>query len=183
MEKRRRQKAQHLPSKIPGSLRQPFVLVWSPVSTLREWCSLRSQKWPNFAAEISTRSKPDFSAPNRIMGTSVSSPMPVDPPFNIYLDELSSLPHGLALWRIRNIVSIGNVGYFHEGSFICLFNVLLPCYDMRNRTVIDAKFYEPLDRNLLDITRSHFTRVQYYSRDVSAVTKPGNNMQATTPYE
>ncbi|KAF8463242.1 hypothetical protein DFH94DRAFT_858011, partial [Russula ochroleuca] len=109
--------------------------------------------------------------------------MPVDPPFNIYLDELSSLPHGLALWRIRNIVSIGNVGYFHEGSFICLFNVLLPCYDMRNRTVIDAKFYEPLDRNLLDITRSHFTRVQYYSRDVSAVTKPGNNMQATTPYD
>ena len=127
-----------------------------------------------------------------VMGTSVSSPMPEDSdsdsdsPSNVYLDELSSLPHGLALWNpeshrvetIRNKVSIGDVGYFHEGTFIRLFNVLLSCHHISNRLPLNYPpyYYEPLDRNLLNITRSYFTRVQYYSRDVSAVTKAGINM-------
>lgn len=58
--------------------------------------------------------------------------MPVNPPYTIYRDQLTSLFHGHALWKpnppkaIYDKVSIGDVGYVHEGGFIRMFNVMLP---------------------------------------------------------
>lgn len=115
------------------------------------------------------------------MGTSISSPMPADPPFNVYRNQLSYLPHGLALWNPETRVTIGDVGYFFEGTFIRLFNVLLPFHHISNRRPFCPPYYKPLDRDLLDIPRSYFTRAQYYSHNVSTVTKAGINMQPMTP--
>ena len=58
-----------------------------------------------------------------------------DQPFNIYQEQLSFLDHGLALWDPRPVkglykqpghVSIGDVGYLDNGTFMRMFNVTLP---------------------------------------------------------
>jgi hypothetical protein len=77
--------------------------------------------------------------------------MPVDPPFTVYQDQLSELSHGLALWNpnppknIYNNVSIGDVGYLHEGTFIRMFNVALPSNHPSNGLLGMPEYYEPLD--------------------------------------
>ena len=120
---------------------------------------------------------------------SVSSLMPVDPPFNVYRDQLTSLSHGLALWnpnppkQIYNRVSIGDVGYLQKGTFIRMFNVILPSDHSSNRTLGNPEPYEPLDCGpFANTLEEHFDRVDHYSRHVSAVTNAGN-MQARTPDE
>ena len=59
----------------------------------------------------------------------------LDQPYNIYQEQFSSLYHGLALWNPRPLmalhkqpshVSIGDVGFLDQGTFIRLFNVTLP---------------------------------------------------------
>ena len=101
--------------------------------------------------------------------------MPVDPPYNAYCDELTSLSQGLALWNpnppkdIDNNVSIGDVGYLKEGAFIRMFNVILPWGPY------ESLDYGPFTKTL----KRHFDRVEHYSRSVTAETNDGN-IQAIT---
>ena len=115
--------------------------------------------------------------------------MPVDPPFNVYRDQLTSLSHGLALWNpnppknVYNNVSIGDVGYLQKGTFIRMFNVILPWDHLSNKTLGNPEPYEPLDFGpFANTLEEHFDRVDHYSRYVSAVTN-ASNMQAMTPDE
>jgi hypothetical protein len=129
---------------------------------------------------------------------SVSSPMPVDPPPSVYRDQLAALSHGIPLWnpdpprrnppripnsprnsnlpeKIYENVSIGDVGYLHEGTFIRMFNVMLPWNHPSNRTLGDPEPYETLDFGPFDNTfRGLFDRVEHYSRYVSPETNAGN---------
>ena len=119
---------------------------------------------------------------------SVSSPMP-EPTSNVYRDQLSDLSHGIALWDPRppknfyNKVSIGDVGYIHEGSFIRLFNVLLPWDDPSNQTVGRTKRYKPLycgpSGNIL---WRKVEKSEHYSFSVS-VDMNTDNAQARRPDE
>jgi hypothetical protein len=74
--------------------------------------------------------------------------MPVDTPFNVYLDQLAALSHGLALWNpnppkdIYDNVSIGDVGYLNEGTFIRMFNVMLEWDDPSNRRLGVPEFLQ-----------------------------------------
>jgi hypothetical protein len=117
---------------------------------------------------------------------SVSSPMPMETPSNIYCDQLSALSHGIALWNsglpkiIYNNVSIGDVGYLQEGTFIRMFNVMLPWDDPSNRLFGDPEPYESLDCGPFNILEGDFDRVDYYSRYVSAETNAGD-MHASSP--
>ena len=115
--------------------------------------------------------------------------MSVDPPFNVYRDQLTALSHGIALWNpkppknIYNKVSIGDVGYLHRGTFIRMFNVMLPWDDPSNKTLGDPKPYESLDCGpFFNTLKSHFNRVDRYSRFVSVETN-ADNMQNIRPDE
>jgi hypothetical protein len=121
--------------------------------------------------------------------------MPVDPPFRVYRDRLTALSQGLALWnpdpprrsprrnphlseKICDGVSIGDVGYLFKGTFIRLFNVMLPWDDPSNRTFGDPEPYRPLDCGPFDNTLGGpFDRVEHYSRCVSADTN-ASSLQA-----
>ncbi|KAN0106961.1 hypothetical protein V8E52_010629 [Russula decolorans] len=111
--------------------------------------------------------------------------MPVEQPSNIYREKLTSLYHGLALWKpnpvedIYNQVSIGDVGYISsEGIFIRMFNVTLPWDDRSNRRLAEPEPYDPL--TLASIVRENFGQVDYYSRHVSRGENSGN-IQAAIP--
>src|SRR6266566_4987905 len=80
--------------------------------------------------------------------------MPVDQPFNIYQEQLSSQYHGLALWDPTPVqglfndlghVSIGDVGYLDKGQFIRILNVKLP-RDNPNKFIEIPEGYKPLKR-------------------------------------
>ena len=114
-----------------------------------------------------------------------------DLPSNVYQDQLSSLPHwqGLALWNpnppknIYDNVSIGDVGYLQEGTFIRIFNVMLPSYHPSNRTLGHPEPYEVLDcGSFANTLRREFGSVDHYSRNVVAEANAGN-MQAISPDE
>jgi hypothetical protein len=122
---------------------------------------------------------------------SASSPMPVDlPPVSkVYQDQMTTQSHGLALWHpnppkeIYDKVSIGDVGYLHEGSFIRMFNVMLPWTHESNRTLGEPEPYESLDCGpFANILKRQFDRVNLCSSYVSAETNVGNR-QAMTPDE
>jgi len=118
--------------------------------------------------------------------------MPVDlPPVSkVYQDQMTTLSHGLALWNpsppkeIYDKVSIGDVGYIHdEGSFIRMFNVMLPWSHESNRTLGEPEPYESLDCGpFINILKRQFDRVKHCSRYVSAETDAGHR-QAMTPGE
>jgi hypothetical protein len=118
--------------------------------------------------------------------------MPVDPPpppFNVYRDQLTSQYRGLALWnptppkRIYDHVSIGDVGYVHEGVFIRMFNVILPWDHESNKTLGEPEPYESLDCGPITTTLDvPFKTQEHHSRDVSIETND-NNMQANVPDE
>ena len=115
--------------------------------------------------------------------------MAIDPPFAVYRDQLTALSNGLALWnpkpskKIYEKVSIGDVGYLHEGTFIRMFNVTLPCDHPSNQLLGNPEPYDLLDcgpfTNTID---DSFGRVDHYSRYVTAETNAGNS-QAMTPDE
>ena len=120
---------------------------------------------------------------------SASSPMSIDPPFNIYRDQLAALSQGIALWnpkppkRIYNKVSIGDVGYIYRGSFIRMFNVMLPWDHPSNRTLGHPDPYESLDDGpVANTLERHFDRVEHYSHLVSAETD-ASILQASSPDE
>jgi hypothetical protein len=104
--------------------------------------------------------------------------MPVEQPFNIYQEQLTSLYHGLALWRpnpvesIYNQVSIGDVGYISDGVFIRMFNVTLPWDDRSNRRLAEPERYDSLI--FASVIRESFGQVDYYSRRVSREENAGN---------
>ena len=122
---------------------------------------------------------------------STSSPMPVDPSSvsKVYQDQLTTLSEGLALWnpnppkKIYDKVSIGDVGYLHEGSFIRMFNVILPWSHESNRALGEPESYKSLDCGPFGNTLERpFNRVIHCSRYVSTETNAGNT-QAMTPNE
>ena len=110
----------------------------------------------------------------------------MDTPSNVYWNQLLALSHGIALWnpnppnKIFNNVSIGDVGYLQEGTFIRMFNVMLPWNHPSNRTFGDPEPYESLDNDLSNTLEEHFDRVEHYSRNVSAEINAGD-MHALSP--
>jgi hypothetical protein len=101
--------------------------------------------------------------------------------FNVYRDQLASLSQGIALWNppplkdVYDKVSIGDVGYLQDGSFVRMFNVMLPWDDPSNATLGDPEEYESLDcgrfRNTIE---RDFASVEHHSRSVAAETNAGN---------
>jgi len=117
--------------------------------------------------------------------------MPVDllPVSKVYQDQMTNPSHGLALWNpnppkeIYDKVSIGDVGYLHEGSFIRMFNVMLPWTHESNTTLGQPEPYELLDCGpFVNTLKCQFDRVKHCSRYVSAETSAGI-WQAMTPDE
>ena len=115
--------------------------------------------------------------------------MPVDPPSTVYRDQLTALSRGLALWNptppkeIYEKVSIGDVGYLHEGTFIRMFNVTLPWDHPSNRSLGEPEPYDLLDCGPFTNTiEAHFDGVDHYSRFVTVEANAGN-FHAMTPDE
>ena len=116
-----------------------------------------------------------FITPRQLPGIITDSvpPMLVDKPFDVYRDHLSALSQGLALWNpsppegIYGQVSIGDVGYIVQGSFIRMFNVIRPWDDESNRKFGEPVRYEPLKFDNRAIRRTTFDTTDYCSSSVS----------------
>jgi len=111
--------------------------------------------------------------------------MTIEQPFHIYQEQLSSIYHGLALWKpnpqgLYKQVSIGDVGYVDEGAFIRLFNVTLPWDDESNKTLGDPFYYDPLSPDSFTIRPEPFGKSDHYSRGVSREDN-AHNILAKTP--
>ena len=111
--------------------------------------------------------------------------MPVERPSNVYREQLSSLYHGLALWKpnpagMYDHVSIGDVGYISRGAFIRMFNVTLPWDDHSNTRLGSKPPYDLLNSGDITSRRENFGKLEYYSRGVIREENAGN-MQAATP--
>jgi hypothetical protein len=109
--------------------------------------------------------------------------MPVDQPFNVYREQLTSLYHGHALWEpgpIRSIyeqVSIGDVGYVNEGFFYRMFNVTLPSNHPSNNRLGQLEYYRPLDWGpFANIREATLAKGDYYSRNVFSQENAENTM-------
>ena len=112
-----------------------------------------------------------------------------DPPSIVYRDQLYSLGLGIALWdpapqkKFYDKVSIGDVGYLHEGTFIRLFNVILPWDDPSNGKLGNPEYYESLDYGPFSNTIEKQVQREYCSR-YSVSTDPNDDiMQAMGPDE
>jgi hypothetical protein len=123
-------------------------------------------------------------------------PVLVDTPSNVYRDQLTSLSLGLAVWnpdppinpnppsdpyaahlprKIYDKVSIGDVGYLHDGTFIRLFNVMLPWDHPSNRTLGYPEPYESLDCGpFINTFRTNIKKVEHCSPSVSAEANDSN---------
>ena len=114
--------------------------------------------------------------------------MPVHRPSKVFREQLSSLYHGIALWRpspvedIYNQVSIGDVGYISsEGSFIRMFNVTIPWDHPLNRRLGEPERYDALPVSEIGaVVRRTLGRVDPCSSSVSREENAGN-MQAWSP--
>lgn len=109
--------------------------------------------------------------------------MPVDEPYNVYRERLSSLHHGYALWepepvkRLYNKVSIGDVGYVSNGFFYRMFNVTRQWDHLSNQKfrASEPDNYEPMkEDDFDDIHELRFIKGDYYS--------PGVSIQDNTDY-
>lgn len=99
----------------------------------------------------------------------------VDQPFNVYRDQLTALCHGLPLWnpdplkKVYDKVSIGDVGYLREGTFIHMFNAMLPWDHPSNKTLVIPEPYKYLDCGpFTNILEDDFDKVEHYSHSVSS---------------
>ena len=111
--------------------------------------------------------------------------MPVEQPYNIYREQLSSLFHGLALWKpnfegLYDQVAIGDVGYVSDGVFIRMFNVTLPWDDESNGTLGTPNHYDFLYPDNVTIRHEKFVKLEYYSHHVSRNDNT-NNVPAASP--
>ena len=105
----------------------------------------------------------------------------------VYQDQLATPSYGIALWNanppkeIYDKVSIGDIGYLHEGSFIRMFNVMLPWSHESNRTLGRPEPYESLDCGpFANTLKRQFDRVKHCSRNVSAETNAGSGQAMTS---
>jgi hypothetical protein len=114
--------------------------------------------------------------------------MPVDQPFNIYREQLSSQYHGLALWNPNPVdslfrdpghVSIGDVGYLDNGTFMRIFNAKLPRDHPSNQSIELREGYEPLKREHFDNVRHNEVRQEEYQSQLNKV----DNLHAISPDE
>jgi hypothetical protein len=110
--------------------------------------------------------------------------MTIEQPFHIYQEQLSSIYHGLALWKpnpegLYDRVSIGDVGYVNEGAFIRMFNVTLPCDDESNKALGDPFNYDPLSSDSFKIRKETFGKWNHCSRRVSSEDN-AHNIHANT---
>ena len=110
--------------------------------------------------------------------------MSVDQPFNIYREQLSSLYHGLALWDpkpVENLhkqpghISIGDVGYLYNGTFMRMFNVTLPWDDPSNELLGKPEKYEHIESSYLGSLDSEIREGEHYTPYVSKVENVGAN--------
>ena len=117
--------------------------------------------------------------------------MPIDQPFNIYREQLSSQYHGIALWNPNPVddlydcghVSIGDVGYLCDGHFIRMFNITLPWNDPSNTKHGMPQEYESLGPTTFNNVRGgDLHQTVYYSPHVSKIEGAGNN-HAESPEE
>jgi hypothetical protein len=117
--------------------------------------------------------------------------MPVDQPFNVYQEQLTSKYHGLALWLPNPVeglydcghVSIGDVGYLCDGDFIRMFNVILPWDQSSNRKLGIPEEFKSIEQDLFVNTRgSEFNQTEYHSPHVSKEANAAN-AQAEIPDE
>ena len=112
--------------------------------------------------------------------------MPIALPYTVYRDQLTALSHGLALWnprppkKVYNNVSIGDVGYMYEGTFIRMFNVIRPWDDESNGVLGKPDTYEPLNFDHLDVRHETFDTVDYCSPSVSRE-ENANSVPADSP--
>jgi hypothetical protein len=114
--------------------------------------------------------------------------MPVDQPFSIYREQLSSQYHGHALWDPNPVeglftdpghVSIGDVGYLDNGAFMRIFNVKLPRDDPSNKFIEIPEGYKPLKKeHFNNVRRSEVHQEEHHSH-VSKV----DNVRANTHAE
>ena len=99
--------------------------------------------------------------------------MPVDQPFNVYREQLTSQYHGTALWHPDPVevlydcghISIGDVGYLDDGDFIRMFNVTLPWDDPSNAKHGIPNEFSSLEQGL--VRGSQICQTEYYSPHVS----------------
>jgi hypothetical protein len=115
--------------------------------------------------------------------------MPVDQPWNIYREQLSSLHQGYALWEPEPVeglydeVSIGDVGYVKNGFFYRMFNVTLSWDDPANNRLGELEYYKPLDLGrFVNIHKTTLREGGYYSPKVSPQAN-SHNIQAQVPGE
>jgi len=107
--------------------------------------------------------------------------MPVDQPWNVYREQLSSLHHGYALWEPEPVgglydkVSIGDVGYVYNGFFYRMFNVTLPWDNPLNNKLGQPDYYEPLELGqFLNVHKASFEKGDYNTPNVSGQNNAGN---------
>ena len=173
----------------------PSMAKWSRENLdPQQWAFTLKNRLLNSSASTFFRncSRDEISIKNAMPTSkdSVSSPISIDDtPSNVYRDQLSALSRGIALWNpnppkdIYNNVSIGDVGYLQEGTFIRMFNVMLPWDHPSNKTLGNPTPFESLDCGPFSSTlKSHFDRVNHYSRYVSVENDFGN-VQTVGPDE
>jgi len=113
-----------------------------------------------------------------------------DEPWNVYLEQLSSLYRGIPLWEPEPVkdyydkVSIGDVGYVYEGSFHRMFNVKLPWDDPINQKISKNPpgNYKAMDPDQFDIHTTRFKKGDYYSPKVVRYQNT-EYMRAQVPHE
>ena len=117
--------------------------------------------------------------------------MPVNQPFSVYREQLTSQYHGIALWNPNPVdglyvcgrVSIGDVGYLCDGDFIRMFNVTLPWDNPSNKKLGMPEYFKSLEQSsFVNVRGSRFRQAEYYSPYVSKEENAGN-VQAETPDE
>ena len=110
--------------------------------------------------------------------------MSVDPPFNIYREQLSSLHHGLALWDpkpVKNLykqpghVSIGDVGYLDNGTFMRMFNVTLPWDDPSNKLLGNPEKYNHIEPGYFEGRNNEIREGDHCTPHVSPIDNVGAN--------
>jgi len=113
--------------------------------------------------------------------------MPLQPPHQVYRDQLTSLYHGHPLWdpdpaAVYERVSVGDVGYTRDGYFYRMFNVLRKWDEPSNCTLFQPEYYPRLELGpFVNIKESKFSKGDYHSRFL--ISEEGLPYQAKTPDE
>jgi len=114
--------------------------------------------------------------------------MAVVQPWNVYREQLSSLHYGYALWQpepvegVYDKVSIGDVGYMHEGFFYRMFNVTLPWDDDLNKKLGQPDYYEQLKwGQFANVHKTSLENGDYRTPNVSSRANTDNTLARTAP--